>query len=230
MEKNLKLFYEENGYILLNEYFSKFEVEEMKKELKKIFYTEKEMKSRVSVEVDKLKSQGVFIGVARISPLFKEVVSNEKLISLLKEVVGEEVMFVDDKAVFKDSKTDFGSPWHQDWQYWKGQHKFSLWIALDNVTLENGCLKIIPGSHKNKIEHEDIGGDGFSKWILPENINEQDIVSLPVEAGSIILLHDLLFHASFPNISGEDRWAFIPTYQYSWSLKDIFEGKLISHI
>ncbi|MEK5209699.1 phytanoyl-CoA dioxygenase family protein [Psychrobacillus sp. FSL H8-0510] len=228
MDQNLKMFYEENGYLILNNYFSKFTVKELKIEVKNIFFTGREMKSRVSLDVDKLKKQGVFIGLSRISSLYKETVNDSKLIGLLNEILGEEIKFVDDKVVFKDAKTDFGSPWHQDWHYWKGQHKFSLWIALDNVTLENGCLKVVPGSHKNKIEHEDIGGDGFSKWILPENINEQDVVSLPVEAGSIILLHDLLFHASLPNKTGEDRWAFIPTYQYSWSFRDIFEGKIKS--
>ena len=53
--------------------------------------------------------------------------------------------------VFKNEAMTFASPWHQDWSYWYGAHKLSIWVALDDATVENGCLKLFPGSHKSAL-------------------------------------------------------------------------------
>jgi phytanoyl-CoA hydroxylase len=229
MFSDVKEKYSRDGYLVLNDFFPKERMFELKNEIKEIFTSGEDMKCRIEVDQKKLKEQGVFIGVARINSIFKELVYEEKLISLLKELLGNKVHFTDDKVVFKNSDTDFGSPWHQDWYYWKGSHKVSVWIALDDVNIENGCLKVVPGSHKDRFNHEDLREDGFSKSVLPDYIKTDQVKSLPVNRGSIIILDDLTLHASHPNTSGEDRWAFIPTYtDVNWNLNHLLQGKLSS--
>jgi phytanoyl-CoA hydroxylase len=227
MFSDVKEIFSRDGYLVLNDFFNNELMLDLKNEIQRIFNSEENMQCRIEVDQNKLKEQGVFIGVARINPIFKELVYEERLLTLLKELLENEVHFTDDKVVFKDANTDFGSPWHQDWYYWKGSHKVSVWIALDDVNEENGSLMVIPGSHKEQYNHEDLREDGFSKSVLPEYIKSEQVVSLPVTRGSIILLNDLTLHASHPNTSGKDRWAFIPTYtDVDWNLNHLIQGKL----
>jgi phytanoyl-CoA hydroxylase len=225
MDQTLQQHYERKGYVMLDNIFTEEQVQLLKKEIKRILEQGEDMQCRVEVDQKKLIKQGVFIGLARISSMFREVVHDIKIKDVLKQLLGNPVNFTDDKIVFKDAEKDFGSPWHQDWQYWKGSHKVSVWIALDKATPENGCLKVVPGSHKKRIDHKELTGDGFTKWVLPDNIKDSEVEALPVEPGSAIILHDLLLHASYPNKSGHDRWAFIPTYtDVDWNLSKLFKS------
>ncbi|WP_171005638.1 phytanoyl-CoA dioxygenase family protein [Bacillus sp. E(2018)] len=227
MYTNDKEFFLKEGYIIVENFLSTEETMKLKQELQSVFNSGQPMKCRIEVDQEKLKGQGVFIGVSRINDEVKNLVHSDKILSLLTNLTDSSMSFTDDKIVFKDAKTDFGSPWHQDWYYWKGSQKLSVWISLDDVTQDDGCLIVVPGSHKQRYEHIDLREDGFSKSVLPSDIKEDDLKSLPVQAGSIIILHDLLLHASHPNSSGKDRWAFIPTYtEVNWNLKEILEGKL----
>jgi phytanoyl-CoA hydroxylase len=89
---------------------------------------------------------GVFVGLAANSLVFRELAGDTRLLDELETILGPNIEFLSDKVVLKSAATDYGSPWHQDWPYWKGIHKVSVWIALDPATPENGCLKLLPGS------------------------------------------------------------------------------------
>ncbi|WP_214803170.1 phytanoyl-CoA dioxygenase family protein [Exiguobacterium sp. ERU656] len=211
-----------DGYCIIENFLSEQRVGSLKEQVKSIFYTE-DMDCRISVNQEKLKEQGVFIGMSKKNSHFNDLVNSPEILNLLKQATNKDMNFTDDKIVFKDSSTQFASPWHQDWYYWKGSHKVSAWIALDDVTEDNGCLQVIPGSHKNRVEHNEISEDGFSKEVSDNLISSKEIVNLPVSAGSIILLDDLILHSSLPNNSLEDRWAFIPTYtDLNWDIRNIF--------
>jgi phytanoyl-CoA hydroxylase len=107
------------------------------------------------------------------------------------------------------------SSYFKDYVYWGGSHKISAWIALDDATLANGCLKIVPDSHREAVEHESFDApEGFDKRINEETgVDISKVVDVPLEAGSVLLFHDWLFHASHPNSSGADRYCLIPTFR-----------------
>lgn len=175
-----------------------------------------------------VRKEGVYLGMTAASPVFRQAVAHPTLVAALKQIIGEQVVFMNDKLVFKDASVDFGSPWHQDYPYWKGSHKISVWIALDDASPENGCLRVVPGSHLlGAVRHDGDASDGlgFQNRLGDADINEQDIVDLAASRGDAIIFHDLLYHASYPNRSGKDRWALISTYkdgtqedpEYKWA-------------
>lgn len=99
------------------------------------------------------------------------------------------------------------TPWHRDPNvYTKNvldSQVIIAWIPFSPTNEENGCLKVIPGSHKR-----DLG-----TFPIPEELT-QDFVSLPVEVGDVIFMSDKTYHASYPNISKtQHRWAF--NFRYS---------------
>lgn len=178
---------------------------------------------------------GVFVGLAAISSRFASLRSDPRLLDLLVPVLGPDVEFLSDKVVFKNAVVDFGSPWHQDWPYWKGlAHKVSVWVALDPATRENGCLKLLPGSHLTEVDHNAPVDEGEAFIFRLAEVDESRAVVFEAEPGDAVLFHDLTLHASFPNISCLDRRAFITTYRsasepdwdYPWSTaKLVVRGK-----
>lgn len=231
MQKSIKEQYLKNGYFVLEDLFTKAEVQDFKNEIQNILEKvrgKEHLGANETIGDNDFTKHGVFVGLAANSEIFRLAAARPRLVEALQQIIGKHIIFLSDKVALKNADTDFGSPWHQDWPYWKGSHKVSVWIALDNATEENGCLKIIPGSHRQgTVNHagKSDDGKGFANRVRIEDIDENLAVSLPVEAGGAVIFHDLLLHASHSNDSGKDRWALISTYkdgnaedpEYDWA-------------
>jgi len=105
---------------------------------------------------------------------------------------------------------------HQDgtYLYTEPTSAVGFWIALEDATLENGCLKFIRGSHKNGIHRRYIRNpDKDSKDLLiydrPEPVYQQSNFSAcPVPKGTLIAIHSQVVHRSEPNKSKQSRHAY----------------------
>ena len=107
---------------------------------------------------------------------------------------------------------------HQDYPYWVGVAENAAQVGtaivfLDDSTIENGCLEVVPGSHRD--------GEGKRKTIEGFGANEMDqnqydaskLVPLEAPAGSVVYFGSLLVHASAPNKTPSDRRALLYSYQ-----------------
>jgi hypothetical protein len=109
------------------------------------------------------------------------------------------------------TKTD----WHQDRGVGlaeaDGTNMITVWIAMTDATVENGCLQVIPGARTRMLPHcpktQTAIADGF--------LDPAQARPLPVKAGGIILLHPLTPHASLPNGTHAFRWSFDLRYNES---------------
>ncbi len=200
--------FEEIGFAIVPNLFSRSEVQRLKLECIDIL-------EAVKAETGAVPGHGVYVGLAARSPVFQEAVGDTRLLDILEGILAPDIEFLSDKVVFKSETMTFASPWHQDWHYWHGAHKFSIWVALDDVSVENGCLKLFPGSHKSAIVHDGDANDGhgFGNRLRPGAVDESLAVTAEIEAGGAVFFHDLTLHASHPNRSGEERWVWIPTYR-----------------
>ena len=115
--------------------------------------------------------------------------------------------------IFKQPKIGGEVVCHQDstFLYTEPQSIAGLWLALEDATLENGCLWAIPGGHtlglKSRWVRNETGGmkfDVFDSSPWPE----QRLVPLEVSKGSLIILNGLLPHKSFANRSSKSRHAY----------------------
>ncbi|MEM0946204.1 MAG: phytanoyl-CoA dioxygenase family protein [Pseudomonadota bacterium] len=102
-----------------------------------------------------------------------------------------------------------GTDWHQD----RGvalasaddTQMITVWVAVNDATLENGCLTVIPKTADQEMlphcpKTQTAIADGF--------VNEDAAVPTPVGAGGVVLIHPLTPHAALPNRSGGFRWSF----------------------
>jgi phytanoyl-CoA hydroxylase len=161
-------------------------------------------------------NSGVHVWLADgLDAFFEEQMRDSSIVAMLQQIIGPDIEFLSAKTVFKNTSTTFGSPWHQDWHYWRGTNKVSIWIALDDATPENGCLKMIPASHRKlfKLQQEQQHETGFTWRTGSEEVADLPEVTLAADRGDIIFFHDQTLHSSFPNTSGADRWSLISTYR-----------------
>jgi phytanoyl-CoA hydroxylase len=194
--------YTRDGFAFVPGLFTLSETQAAKDEVQRLLTTRKD-------------HAGVFVGLAAASAHFAALARHPQLLDAIEACLGPEIEFLSDKIVFKSASAGFGSPWHQDWPYWKGTHKLSVWIALDPATPANGCLKLLPGSHRSHFIHDGVAGpgEGFGNRLSEGAIDESLALTLPCMPGDAVLFHDLMLHASHPNATGEDRYALISTYR-----------------
>jgi len=106
--------------------------------------------------------------------------------------------------------------WHQDTHKYRGLgfiDQFSAWIALEDATIENGCIWFLDGSNAGGIvQREDFLNQRFQARFyntdsleIPENLNRFPAVPMELKAGQFVLFHQLCFHASGPNKTDGER-------------------------
>ena len=197
--------YKEAGFIVVPNLFSNDEAVQWKEALKQ----------RVAEEHKLDEPSGVCVLMPHRMDLYtSSKVQDARVVRILEQLIGLNIEFISVKAVFKNEKTNFNSPWHQDWVYWQGTNKISVWIALDDADVEDGCLRMAPGSYHRLAEMKIVDdGTGFNRRVDEDELKEYTIVPLPVRRGDAIFFHDLTLHDSYPNISGKDRWCAIATYR-----------------
>jgi len=211
MDAALAANFRRDGFLVLPNLFAAEECRRLKDEAQRVLREVRAERLAAGADPANIFASGVYVGLSQRSELFRQFAADPRLIEPLHAIIGPRVAFVSDKVVFKDEHTEFDTPWHQDYAYWEGAHKYSAWVALDDATTDNGCLKLLPGSHLRSVEHQVVQrSEGFGRRL--EGVDESAAVAAPLAAGGAVIFHDLTLHASFANRSGAPRWAAIPTY------------------
>jgi phytanoyl-CoA hydroxylase len=206
--------FERDGFVIVSQLITPAEAAALKAEARRVL-DEVAAEARARGENSpRFLQTGVYVGMSIRSEVFRRFNRDQRVLDLLEPIIGPNIMFWSDKVVFKSEDTTYGTPWHQDWPYWKGLHKINVWVALDDADETNGCLKLVRGSHRLPVEHQrGPAGEGFGHRVDESIIDPSLVVAAPVPAGGAVIFHDLTLHASFPNTSGRDRWALISTFK-----------------
>ena len=106
----------------------------------------------------------------------------------------------------KPPQTGKATPPHQDGYYFKlaPPHALTMWLALEEVDIENGCVRYIPGSHKQGMRsHAATGTLGFSQGIVdfPTDEDRQKEIALIAAPGDLLVHHALTVHRADANLS-----------------------------
>jgi ectoine hydroxylase-related dioxygenase (phytanoyl-CoA dioxygenase family) len=99
-------------------------------------------------------------------------------------------------------------PWHQDINYWPLDPPLNVtaWLAIDEVTVENSCVRIIPGSHKKMLPHIRIEeGKWFDEGVDMSCVDESKAVDMELKPGEFFIFSERLLHQSNPNRSAKRR-------------------------
>jgi len=146
--------------------------------------------------------------------LFMEYMQHPLFRNICERTHGEDQNIDIFRAMFMNKPAGKGTilPWHQDrWTFLKQDPQITIWTALDPATIQNGCVEIIPGTHKKLINPDHPSGFLEPDMITPYN-PEQNKVYMELEKGESVLLHNWLLHSSNINNSNISRRAFSVCY------------------
>jgi ectoine hydroxylase-related dioxygenase (phytanoyl-CoA dioxygenase family) len=203
-------FYREQGYVVVPDALSPTEVEELRSETLSICRGERgevkgfEPNVPGESEEDVLRRYLCIHFPHKISDTMTDYLATPAMVDVLTQVIGPNVKCMQSMLFIKATGKP-GQAWHQD-EYFIPTRDRTLtggWIALDDATIENGCLWVIPGSHKDGLlwpqhDHEDRRFDCTGEaYGFP--YKDEDAIPVEVKAGSIVFFNGYLLHRSFPN-------------------------------
>ena len=158
-------------------------------------------------------------------PEFLTRVRDPRLTDPLVEILGPDLLGINNLFIWKAPKIGLGFPWHQDKFYFRNRFNtkttVGTWTAIDAADRENGCLYVIPGSHKWDIfEHDDLEGSQQQEFKLARGARDEDGVAVEVPPGAVIWFHSHLLHKSTDNHSLRFRRSYVIHYlsaQAEWA-------------
>ncbi len=144
---------------------------------------------------------------AKADPRLAAAAAQANLVGVCRRLLGTDVSMAQEMALLKPPLIGREKPWHQDNAYFSFaplDGVIGTWTALDEATIENGCMHVIPGSHLRgpQPHHHD------RDCQLPDEVIEveKDVV-IPLKPGGTLFFHGLLFHGTPPNQSPAGRRA-----------------------
>jgi ectoine hydroxylase-related dioxygenase (phytanoyl-CoA dioxygenase family) len=149
--------------------------------------------------------------VLAFDPGFLEIARRPEILDMIEQLIGPDIALWNSSFFAKPALHGSTTPWHQDGEYWpiRPLATCSAWIAIDDSTVDNGCLRFIPGSHRRAslLEHQFNGADGLSlpMELGPEQFDGSTAVDIVLEAGQMSLHDVYLIHGSEPNRSPNPR-------------------------
>lgn len=150
-------------------------------------------------------------------PRLWALVHDPRIVEPVAELLGPDILCWASSFFDKAPDSDAFVAWHQDATYWGLDRPDALtaWIAFTEADRDNGCLRVVPGSHRAKRRHVELpdsanmlaGGE-----TLAEHVEEDRVVDIELRPGEMSLHHLLLVHGSERNRSGRRRSGFAIRY------------------
>ena len=218
-----KASWTENGYLIIEDVLTPEEVERLRESVNDLEVQAKGLTessdrfklkvfgdgggTRVQSIAEPHEGGGVWLNLAR----------HPRILDVVEDLLGPNIQLYYSMLMMKPPREGFEAPWHQDFAFFVHDRADLLgcMVAIDDATIENGCLRVAHGSHKlGLVNHfkdgrftEVVQGD-TSTFDSPDGHR-----SLPAKAGSLILWHCLTLHSSQPNRSEHPRRAIVFEYK-----------------
>ncbi len=212
--------YKEKGYYIIKDFFTPEFIAAIKAESEKIFNGKIKCYTNMEPNINQVRSA---LNIHTM-PVFKEAL-NRRLITIAKKFCNDDVYIHQSRINYKSGKESNGWAWHSDFETWHSKDGMpdmncvTAVIALDDNTIENGCINFIPKSHTKFIGCPSIGD------VLPENefseqkegvpsdeaidyiCKELNTKPKPIEckSGDLILFDCNLLHGSGANTTDDKR-------------------------
>lgn len=149
-------------------------------------------------------------------PVFLRCVQHPVFREVCARIYGPDASIAVHRAMFMNKPARKGTvlPWHQDaWvPRFDPQPLLTVWTALDSAMVDNGCVQIVPGSHKHGIINPEHGAGFLDQEHIAEYCEGRPMVFIELEAGEVALLHNWTLHRSGVNQTDVSRRGFSANY------------------
>lgn len=198
-------FYQEQGYLIIPNALSPDEAQGLR-----------EASERLQSERQRIGGENrlaVIHNVALMDDAFMRAARHPRMLAVVADLIGENLHLQHCKLNWKPPAIGAGEVhWHQDFPFFPHSNYdlLACMFLLDDATLENGCMRVIPGSHKRgPVDHYDSAGKFAGSCANPAeyeaDVQAGNVVDFVVPAGSMTVHHCNTLHASYPNRSATPR-------------------------
>ena len=198
--------YHENGQLTPDLRLSAETIEKIEKKMEALFAAHPELDPDYApslIEMDKS---------------WLEIASMPQILDAVGQLIGNDIVVWGSAFFCKRGTGGKATPWHQDGQYWpmRPLESCTVWIAIDHSTAENGCLRIIPGSHKNSkmLDHDAASSDQvvLNQAVATSEMPDVDPIDVVLAPGQLSIHDAFVIHGAEPNNSGARRGGL--TFRY----------------
>jgi len=223
-------YYDENGFLVIAPVFDEKELIELRLAADELLIKSGPIVNgnpRLEIEPETYHGKLVVRKIEPIIdvvPVLKALADDVRLMAPAYQIFGEPAILFEDKLNYKPPHVGSAYLLHQDYSYWQKytDQLITVVLYLDEATVENGCLRFIPSSHKHKLMERQSGSEHFIEMEDPSIA-----VDAPGKAGSLVFFSCYTAHHSYPNISKKGRRALLLTYN---SISDgdtypVYKGK-----
>lgn len=218
----------ENGYFILENIFTQPEMDALAAQIE----------AHQQRHEQQLAASGGTQGISRAKEIsftdhlaerdddIRAFATRPEFVAIATQLLGPDIDLYWNQSVFKGPEGEKEFPWHQDDGYTPVSPSpyLTLWLALNDATTDNGCIWVLPGSHKNGlVEHKP-----SSIGLVCHSADDPDQgVAVPVKAGSLAVFYSLTMHKSGVNRSLNSRKAYILQYSHA-HLKNLKTGEILT--
>ena len=205
--------FDRDGYVVVDDLIDAATLADVTKEIDRYeakvdAYLKTQPNERVSIAESGALT--VSIHLAARSQMLRDLVSSSAFTDLCSDLIGPDVNLYWDQAVYKKPEKPRRVPWHQDngYTYIEPQQYLTVWLALTDATLDNGCPIVAPGLHHfGTLAHYYVEPLGYECFEDPPRRE-----AAPVRAGGAVVFSSLMPHLTGPNTTDAVRKAYIVQY------------------
>lgn len=217
-------FFHQNGYLNAGKLLEPGEVAMLRDRLDAVLAGESDTGGKVEYAEPlnhKDPAQGGVLQVVNIwkqDSLFRKHHSRPPLVEMARQLTGSQTLRIfHDQILSKPPRNGRPVAWHQDYGYWQMVTPADLitcWVALDDATIENGCMQVVPGSHTWGLQetNTDLGNDDHEALLkhvaMPAGAKVEK-VAIELPAGHCMWHHCLTLHGTDVNRTPRPRRAVI---------------------
>lgn len=140
-----------------------------------------------------------------------DIVRDARILDAVEDLLGPDLLVLHTTLFVKTPHDSGYVAWHQDMAYWdlSSDRILTAWVALTDSTMANGCLRVVPGSHREPMLPHRLGRDPNNRLIrgqtVAADIAPERVAALELRAGQLSLHHGRILHSSPANPSGTLR-------------------------
>ena len=200
--------YREDGYVVPRHRLAPERTEALREVLDRLIRDNPTIRPErlVSAHIEGTNAEGV-----RGSRAFLDLARDDAILDLVTDVIGPDIVLWGCQIFCKPGGDGMEVPWHQDGQYWpiRPLATCTVWVALDPSTRANGCLRVIPGSHRGRVLHPHMTEDRkdlvLTQRAVDGTFDEAAAADIELEPGQMSMHDVYMIHGSAPNRTPQRR-------------------------
>ena len=204
-------FYREHGYLKFGRIFTQEEMDTLRDHVDRMIAALPEGRRPEELDAPHFKV-----------PWFFRYLAHPRVLVVIECFVGPDIALWSSHLIAKPKGNGKAVPWHTDGEYWQQRLQpmevITLWLAVDDSTIENGCMRVVDGSHRDgavglgNYRAVDASNNLFGSGIPEERIDPSRVLDLELRTGECHFHDAWTIHGSNPNFSTKRRCGYTMRY------------------